>query len=173
MYQDDHSSKPKPGDRVQPMRIDDSDADLWWLGIRALGQWDLHTYGEINYWLDAARVQGREVVFEYDDEDGVSIVAERRRQNVRGWGVDFGVSWTAPWLGTPTFTLAYAYGSGDSDLEDGIDRAFRQTGLHDNKSRFGKALTRLIIMASYCSPSYPTCVFLPLPSDFRYGKTVR
>jgi hypothetical protein len=36
----------------------------------------------------------------------------------------------------PTFTLSYAFGSGDGDPQDEVDRSFRQTGLHENKWRF-------------------------------------
>jgi alginate production protein len=39
-----------------------------------------------------------------------------------------------PWQ--PAFTLGYAQASGDDSLKDGVDSAFRQTGLHNNKWRF-------------------------------------
>ena len=33
----------------------------------------------------------------------------------------------------PSLIMGYAFGSGDGDPDDGIDRNFRQTGLHDNE----------------------------------------
>jgi hypothetical protein len=37
----------------------------------------------------------------------------------------------------PTLTLGCALGSGDGDFGDGVDRTFRQSGLHDNNAKFG------------------------------------
>jgi hypothetical protein len=37
----------------------------------------------------------------------------------------------------PTVWFGWASGSGDGNTDDGVDRAFRQTGLQENKARFG------------------------------------
>ena len=136
LYQDDHSDTPALGAPVDPAQEDEVDADVWWLGLRASGKHTMTHTGEITYWLDTAIVRGDETVLEFDDENGQARVDSMDKHNVRGWGFDLGLSWTTllPWQ--PTFTLAYAQGSGDDNLNDRTDRAFRQTGLADNNGRF-------------------------------------
>ena len=36
----------------------------------------------------------------------------------------------------PSVTIGYAFGSGDPDLADGVDKNFQQTGLQDNQGKF-------------------------------------
>ena len=136
LRQNDHSSTPRVGDSVSPDQEDNSDADLTWFGLRATGELDLDEAGEINYWLDSAIVRGDEIRLDFDDDSGINIVDNREHFDVRGWGIDLGLSWTTEWPGEPTLTLGYAYGSGDNNEDDSIDRNFRQTGLHGNKGRF-------------------------------------
>jgi hypothetical protein len=138
LYQDDHSTAPPVGSIVDSRQQDDeTDARLLWLGLRADGGYEFTDGDRINYWLDSAIVRGDEIVLEFDDDAGPIRVEARDQQQVRGWGYDLGASWTVPrWPGEPTITLAYAYGSGDSNLDDGTDRNFRQTGLHANENRF-------------------------------------
>jgi hypothetical protein len=70
-----------------------------------------------------------------------SLVTIRRGQagSVRlgGWAADLGTTWQAPLRAHPSVTLAYAAASGDDRPNDGVDTAFHQTGLNDNKARFG------------------------------------
>ena len=136
LSQDDRSDAPQLGEIVDPERADEFDEKLWWLGLRALGKQRLENYGKLSYWLDTAIVRGDETVLEFDDEDGQNQVVAREDSKVRGWGFDLGLSWITLLPGEPTFTLAYAQGSGDADLNDRSDRAFRQTGLADNNGRF-------------------------------------
>jgi alginate production protein len=83
----------------------------------------LHSSGEIvddlDYWLELAHVRGR--------------VGSRK---IRGIGVDLGVAYEfdRPWK--PSVAVGYAFGSGDGDPSDRVDRSFRQTGLQDNEDRF-------------------------------------
>lgn len=81
------------------------------LGLRSSG--DL--VSDLEYWAQLARLAGR---------------------NVRATGMDLGVTYQPDVPLRPALTVAYAYGSGDRDPEDGVDGEFRQTGLHGNEDRF-------------------------------------
>ena len=139
LYQNDHSSRQPVGQLVKEDREDPSDAALLWLGARASGELDLNHFGDLTYWLDGAWVSGHERLLNFkkdkqrQDHLRVSSLIER---DVSGWGLDSGLSWKTelPWR--PTLTLSYAFGSGDRTPERGPDRAFRQTGIQDNKARF-------------------------------------
>ena len=85
------------------------------------------------FWAHTARLTG----------EGVSTrrrsgVWEIVRADLKSWAVDVGASYQFKAAADVSFSLSagLAYGSGDSDREDGIDRDFRQTGLHRNKSKF-------------------------------------
>jgi alginate production protein len=138
VYQDDDLRGPDVIDQRLPQDEEDpSDVELVWLGGRASGELDSEEYGELDYWLDAAWVGGREVVLEFEeDNDDFSRIESRATQDVSGWALDAGISWTTPLPGEPTLTLGYARGSGDSDFDDDEDQSFRQTGLQNNRDRF-------------------------------------
>src|SRR6266581_7951780 len=139
LYQNDHSSRQPVGQLVKEGREDPGDAALLWLGARASGELDLNHFGDLTYWLDGAWVGGHERLLNFKkdkqrkDRLRVSSLIER---DVSGRGLDSGLSWKTelPWR--PTLTLSYAFGSGDRTPERGPDRAFRQTGIQDNKARF-------------------------------------
>lgn len=74
----------------------------------------------ISYWGDAGYATGTE-----DD------------QRVRGYGIDVATMFAPrdqPLR--PSIYVGYAYGSGDRDRNGGVDRNFRQSGLHDNNDKF-------------------------------------
>jgi alginate production protein len=75
--------------------------------------------GALEYWLEPGVVRGH--------EGDVKL---------RGWGLDAGLSYTFDVALRPTLTLDYAYGSGDSDHDDHVDHAYRQTGLTDTEEDF-------------------------------------
>lgn len=83
----------------------------------------LHLKGEIvddlDYWVELAHVRGR---------DG--------SKKIRGIGLDFGFANQFPLPLKPSIALGYAFGTGDADPNDGVDRSFRQTGLQDNEDKF-------------------------------------
>ena len=83
----------------------------------------LHSSGEIiddfDYWLELAHVRGR---------DGA--------RKIRGIGFDLGASYQAGLPLRPAVTIGYAFGTGDADSKDRVDRSFRQTGLQENEDRF-------------------------------------
>jgi len=98
---------------------DDRDADrrrLVFLGVRSRGE----PVEDLDYWFELGYVGGR---------DGPS--------RVRGWGVDLGVTYELQVGPKPALTLGLAFGSGDRNPEDGLDRSFRQTGLQENEGDFG------------------------------------
>ena len=85
------------------------------LGVRSHG-W---LGGEWMYWLDLGHVRGRD-----------------NGRDIEGYAVDLGVTYAFDLPLEPSLTLGYAWGSGDSDPDDDTDRAYRQTGLHDNDANF-------------------------------------
>ncbi|HRP96653.1 MAG TPA: alginate export family protein [Rhodocyclaceae bacterium] len=73
----------------------------------------------LDYWLELAALRGR---------DGVN--------RLHGHGLDIGATYRFDLRFAPSLTLAHAFGSGDPNADDTVDRAFRQTGLQDNSYRF-------------------------------------
>lgn len=137
LWQDDRSPTPEPGDIVNEDEQDESDADLIYLGLRATGEYGLSEYGAVSYWADAAFVRGDELSAEFaENDDGLIEVESVRHRDVRGWAVDIGAFWTLPFEHEAALMLGYARGSGDADPGKSTDRAFRQTGLQDNKADF-------------------------------------
>lgn len=90
----------------------------FFLGVRSRGE----PVEDLDYWLELGYVGGR---------DGPN--------RIRGWGVDLGVTYELQVGPKPAVTLAVAFGSGDRDPDDGLDRSFRQTGLQENEADFGGA----------------------------------
>jgi hypothetical protein len=136
----DHSARGRPGEILRRNREDESDANLTWYGVRFIGAFDLGKRGVLGYWLDHARVRGRERVGEYEplkDDASRSVVDSVSARDVRGSAIDVGVNWLLPLPWEPRVFVGYARGSGDKTPGAGSDRAFRQTGLHANESGFG------------------------------------
>lgn len=163
----DHSSRQALAMLVPTDRQDESDADLSWFGLRALGSRKMARLGRLDYWLDLASVVGHEIRFQFDEvDDTQSRVATRRQHAVYGWAVDAGVSWQShrPWR--PALTLGYAVGSGDSQPERGSDRDFRQTGLQDNSDRFA-GVTRFHYYGELFQPELSNVHILTAALGFR------
>ena len=87
-----------------------------WTGLR----WSGLLREQLRPWMDIASMRG-----------------EDSGQPLRAWAVDLGttVQATARWA-APSLTVGWAWGSGDADGGDGVDRTFRQTGYQDNYARF-------------------------------------
>jgi alginate production protein len=102
----------------QDDRTDDDDDPLFF-GIRSIGE-----IGEdFEHWIDAALVRGHD-----DDED------------IHAYGFDAGLSYEPELRFDPLFTLGVAFGSGDADPDDDIDREFRQTGFQESYYYYGEVL---------------------------------
>lgn len=133
----DTSERPVPGAVFDEDRADASDADLRWFGLRALGDERPGQGRRFGYWIDAAWVRGRETLGRLRDvSPGLARFDRVTEQKVRGQAIDLGAMWTFGTSMRPTATLAYARGTGDSTPGDGVDRAYRQTGLQENKGRY-------------------------------------
>ena len=137
LSQNDHSGGFTDGDLLPESDEDEVDADLNWFGVRAMGRVKAKPLGRLYYWADYGLVQGNESIVDFDDTatPGIRVVDDTERFNVDGWGFDVGVTLQSK-RDAPSYTLGYAYGSGDDDPTDGTDHAFRQTGLQDNNARF-------------------------------------
>jgi len=162
----DHSPEETIGEIVRNDDKDDSDANLGWLGLRAMGAWESKSRGVVGYWLDTAIVGGHERLIEFDAlsleppvveepiEEGesspsatgmssgasstsTSVVGDSIERSVHGWALDAGLTWILPVFAEPRITVGYAIGSGDGSPDEGADRSFRQTGLHSNEPGFG------------------------------------
>lgn len=135
LHADDGSRRGGVGSTVARSRRDSSDATLTWAGVRAIGSRNFDSVGTIAYWADAARVSGREDRISYSSVDEVSTVTGVRAVQVRGSAFDVGVTWESRLPASPSVTIGLARGSGGE--RDGVDRSFRQTGLQNNKWRYG------------------------------------
>ena len=134
----DHSPEETIGEIVDNADKDDSDANLGWLGLRAMGGWESESRGVLGYWIDTAVVGGRERFLEFDDlSSSASVVGQSTDRSVYGWAFDAGVTWILPLAADPRVTAGYAIGSGDGSPFEGADRSFRQTGLHSNEPGLG------------------------------------
>jgi hypothetical protein len=124
---------------------DESDGDLTWLGISALGRRSLGRYGRLAYWLDGAYVWGDETFYAFTGPTGSRRLSNPSRihdYSVRGWGIDVGATWELPLPGWPSLTLGYARGSGRSGMTEEEDRGFRQTGLQDDNWKWRGSVNR-------------------------------
>jgi alginate production protein len=94
----------------------EDDEDPQFFGVRSGGE----AIEGLKHWLEMAHVRG-----------------QSGSDDIRGFGVDVGGTYTFDAPLAPRFTLGFAYGSGDSDDGDGEDSNFRQTGLQDNDDKIG------------------------------------
>ncbi|HBS34126.1 MAG TPA: hypothetical protein DEA50_03475 [Parvularcula sp.] len=133
----DHSDGYAPGELVLEDAIDDADADLTWLGLRYRGRHKISGVGKVYFNADLARVAGTETLTSFDDPEDDEIFAATAitQQKVRGWALDTSFNWELPFEFEPYLTLGYARGSADRNAADGVDRNFRQTGLHGNNGK--------------------------------------
>jgi hypothetical protein len=121
---------------IREEREDVRDADLDWLGARAIGRWKKKPLGTFFYWADVASVRGTEDLTEFAEfDDGFIESNGSRRIDVRGWAVDTGLTFRPRKNRQLSFTASYAVGSGDDDPDPLRDRSFRQTGLNTNKNK--------------------------------------
>lgn len=119
-YETEHEEKEKILGAYAFLRDDrsqDNESPIF-LGIQ--GEGDLTE--NLEYWLDTAFVFG-----ESGDND------------IRAFGFDIGSIYQFDLPFEPSVTLSYAFGSGDSNPEDGTDSNFRQSGLQSNEGSFNGA----------------------------------
>jgi alginate production protein len=132
----DQSGRYAINDVIQSDRVDDTDANLRWIGLRGRGRIKTKIPGKTYYWFDLARVSGKQLDYDLTTLNSNSeIVTGTGSRNIRGWGYDVGASVELPFKFKPYLTLGYARGSGDK-RPGGRDTRFRQTGLHNNNGKF-------------------------------------
>ena len=137
LYQRDESARPPLDSLVATARTDTSDAALHWIGLRIAGDVRLRSARAVTYWADLATVTGDETLFEYANEGGgASRVAAHRQQRVRGRAVDSGLSYRPAAARGLALALSHAWGSGDENDDDDVDKSFRQTQLQDPTQEF-------------------------------------
>ncbi len=138
LHHDDRSQRQRAGSLVNPQREDESDANLTWLGARAIGGWSFRSGTILGYWIDTGFVDGDEWLADFVNAapNGSAVVSTQRR-SVRGWALDAGFNGILPIAFEPRLFAGVAYGSGDRDPDTGSDHAYRQTGIHANESSFG------------------------------------
>jgi hypothetical protein len=137
LTQFDHSKTESTGEIIEEAREDDSDANLLWVGGRAFGKYKWKGVGKFFYWLDIATVIGEETAINFEDADPGRLRADNlETRDVLGWGLDVGLRWRTKLPFEPSITIGYARGSADSNPNDGVDTAYRQSGLHRNRVKF-------------------------------------
>lgn len=86
-----------------------------YVGLQAGGK----LFKGLKYWLQTAVVRG---------SDG--------GKSIRGEAIDLGLTHVFEGDWDPSITVGYAYGTGDSNPDDHVDRGFRQTGFQGNSDKF-------------------------------------
>jgi len=138
LHQNDHSSPFRLGEVLSPGREDSADLSLTWVGARFYGDFAPFDLLDTEYWLDLARVEGTETLYDFADTTGNEIFVEDIIERERsGWALDAGATFVFSdirmgAINEPTLSVGYAYGSGD----DSSNGTFRQTGLNDNNAKF-------------------------------------
>lgn len=114
---------------------DPSDLRVTWLGLRASGEARFDSGHRLAYWVDVARLAGRERVTGFTElPDGRFSAEATTERRLRGRAFDIGATWIVPLPLRPSFTLGLAEGSG-GERSATLDTHFRQTGLQENKGR--------------------------------------
>lgn len=93
----------------------DEEEDLLFFGLQSGGE----IFSDLDYWANLSHVR-----------------STKAPVDVRGFGGDVGLTYVFDAPLEPSVTLGAAFGTGDRDGGNGTDRAFRQTGLHDNEDEF-------------------------------------
>lgn len=100
----------------------------------AIGR-DDRSRGERPLWLGGSMAGRLTSGFRYWGNAAIRR-GEAGSMQLRGWGVDGAAAYRFRLPGAPSIGGGFAAGSGDDSRSDGVDSAFRQTGLHGNSGRF-------------------------------------
>ncbi len=137
---DDRSATEIVGQTVPVLAQDASDARLTWIGASVRGDVELRPAESFGYWLELARLSGREHSLQYSalaapGSAPQSTVTGESTHQLRGWAVDAGLRWQMPLPAKPRLSLGHAttFGGARGRAADG----FRQTGLQSNQDDFG------------------------------------
>jgi alginate production protein len=170
LHQNDRSRRHAVGSLVASDKTDESDAKLTWIGLRARGRVKTKIPGKFYYWADLARVRGVDRLTDYGTFDDTNeVVRGTARRKVRGWALDVGASLELPLKFEPYLTVGYARGSGDRNRGSGTNRAFRQTGLHNNNGKF-RGLSRFRYYGEVLRPELSNLAVTTLALGLPLGK---
>jgi alginate production protein len=118
----------------------------------------VHSSGEIikrvRWWTEMGYAHGTTRTTDSTDP-------ERTRFTFNGFGFDVGSTYESDLPLKPAVTLSYAFGSGDHNPDDGVDRGFRQSGLQSNSYK----------VAGLTSPNYYGEIFGPELSNMHIFTT--
>jgi len=140
LHTNDHSGKMIVGSVFDTNHRDDTDENLTWVDLRSSGAYPTQ-YGPItnlSYRMDGAVVVGDVSTMSSSSIGGSTnrTVNGYSSRDVLGFAFDTDMSLAmSHTFMTPTFTLGYAYGSGDDGT--GKNTAFRQPDLSGNSSKQG------------------------------------
>ena len=139
--QEDNSNAYRVGELEDYERLDDEDADLTWTGISYLGEFEIESVGTLELEWHAARVNGDEILYEFDDTNPATSdaeVEERKKTDVSGSARGLRASFTPAAFDDWTLTVGRAWASGDRNPDDNHNESFRQTGLQGESDVFGQ-----------------------------------
>lgn len=136
--QDDRSGSFEVGESTALDRVDEEDADLSWIGIAYLAEFDLGAAGQLGLELHAARVDGEETVYQFDASGGGAEVGEIERQDIDGTAQGILLDWTPRQFDEWSLILGRAEGSGNSAAGGDRDNSYRETGLQGDNESFGE-----------------------------------
>lgn len=121
------------------------DRDFVFFGLRSMGE----ISSNAEYWIDLAHINGSD-----------------RSNDIEGYGFDLGTTYVFNTKYEPSLTLGAAFGTGDRDRNDGVDKNFRQTGLEDNSAKFN-GVTRLKYYGEVLDPELSNIFILTAGTGIR------
>lgn len=126
--------------------------DLLFFGVQSVGK----IVPGFKHWLNAAYLTG-----------------ERKRSNdtrtIEAQAIDIGGTFITDTPKEHSFTLGFAYGSGDAERSQGKDTNFRQTGLQDNYYKFN-GVTKIKYLGEVFDPEITNISIMTLGFGFRPTK---
>jgi len=138
LYENDHSGSRPLGSNISSNNRDDEDFNLLWAGIRTKGKFDTNTpiLKNLGYRADIIGATGEETISSTSSgpSDNLRTITDIDDRDVRAWAFDASADFLFDTFLEPTFTLGYAYGSGDDGSGD--NSSFRQSDLDGNTSLF-------------------------------------
>ncbi|MGD2067025.1 MAG: alginate export family protein [Candidatus Bathyarchaeota archaeon] len=135
----DRSSLYRIGESVDNEKIDESDADLTWLGLGYQGKYEIKGGGAFNFEVHAARVHGHEYLYVFSESgmDFSNVVGKTKHQ-VKGSAQGLLVTYQPGFAHNLNLLGGIAQGSGDKNSNDQHDHRYRLTGLQGDSESFGK-----------------------------------
>lgn len=127
---DDQSSSQALNQTLRFDKADESDASLRWAGWQYLGKFQSDQIGELEWMLGYTTLTGKETIYDYSEPVGNQLSVDDIQQfDIEAESQGWRLAWTPQAFDSLQLIMARNYGSGDSNLGDLKNTAFRQTGL--------------------------------------------